>query len=260
VGNVLGFAAELYQRGILSKEDLGFELKWGDADAFAKLIDLIVERKGLGDILAEGTFLAARKLGKLKGVDLLPYDVTAKGIGLGAHCIRSGLDYPHAMSYACGTQGGDHTSCAYIPIDHGNSELTIVLSDSGVHCMFNTYPAGTRDKLWEFYTAVRGWPMDKVSWYQTGARRIIDIQRATLLLGGPDVTWAPLVDDVNPKRFYEPLPTGPYKGKTKTSDEIETYVQEYFKTMGWDDRGIPTSEELRRLGLGTVDAKLENIR
>jgi hypothetical protein len=53
-------------------------------------------------------------------------------------------------------QGGDHTSVAYLPIDHGSSDLTVVLHDSGVYCTFNTYPPGTRDRLWEFYTAVRG--------------------------------------------------------------------------------------------------------
>ena len=259
-GNVLGFAAELYQRGVLTKKELGFELKWGDADAFAKLIDLIVERKGIGNILAEGTHIASKVLSEKKGVDLSMFDVTAKGIALGAHGIRSGLDYPHAMSYACSVQGGDHTSCAYLPIDHPNSELTIILNDSGVQCNFNTYPPGTRDKLWEFYTAVRGWPMNRETWYATDAKRIIDIQRAALLLGGPDLKWEGWKDDVNPKRFYEPLPTGPHKGKTKTHDEIEGYVLEYYKAMGWDEHGIPTTEELKKLGLDSVDTKLAPIR
>ena len=75
--------------------------------------------------------------------------------------------------------------------------MTIALSDSGVHCMFNTYPAGTRDKLWEFYSAVRGWPMDKETWYSTDAKRIIDIQRAALLLGGLEQKWEGWKDDVN---------------------------------------------------------------
>ena len=36
-GNVMGFAAELFQRGILTKKDLdGIELKWGDVEAFAQ--------------------------------------------------------------------------------------------------------------------------------------------------------------------------------------------------------------------------------
>ncbi|MGD2201499.1 MAG: aldehyde ferredoxin oxidoreductase N-terminal domain-containing protein, partial [Candidatus Bathyarchaeota archaeon] len=212
-GNVLGFAGELYQRGVLTEEELGFTLDWGDTDAFAELIHLIVEREGVGDVLAEGTYRAALKLGEEKDEDLLKYAVTAKGIGIGAHGIRSGEDYTVNVSFACSVQGGDHTSVAYLPIDHGSSELTVVLHDSGVYCSFNTYPSGTRDRLWEFYTAVRGWEMDKERWYATDARRIIDTQRAALLIGGPDLRWRPYEDDINPERWYEPLPSGPWKGK-----------------------------------------------
>lgn len=259
-GNVLGFAGELYQRGILTKEELGFELNWGDTDAFAKLIDLIVHRRGVGDILAEGTYRAALKLGEMKGVDLTVYAVTSKGIAIGAHGIRSGEDYPVNVSYCCSVQGGDHTSVAYLPIDHGSSELTVVLHDSGVYCSFNTYPTGTRDKLWEFYTAVRGWEMDREQWYATDARRIINIQRAALLLGGPDLRWKPYVDDKNPERFYEPLPSGPWKGKAADRKVVDDEVKEYYQQMGWDENGIPNSEELRRLGLDSVDRKLDEIR
>jgi aldehyde:ferredoxin oxidoreductase len=259
-GNVMGFAGELYQRGILTREDLGFELKWGDTDAFARLIDLIVHRRGVGDILAEGTHRAALKLGEMKGLDLSGYAVTAKGIALGAHGIRSGEDYPVNVSYCCSVQGGDHTSVAYLPIDHGSSELTVVLHDSGVYCSFNTYPPGTRDRLWEFYTAVRGWEMERERWYATDARRIIDIQRAALLLGGPDLRWRPGADDVNPERFYEPLPSGPWKGKYPDRGVVDDEVREYYGIMGWDERGIPTSKELKRLGLASVDRKLEELR
>ncbi len=259
-GNILGFAGELYQRGILTEEDLGFRLDWGDADAFARLIDLIVYRKGIGDILAEGTHRAALKLGEMKGLDLSDYSITSKGTAIGAHGIRSGEDYPVNISYACSVQGGDHTSVAYLPIDHGSSELTVVLHDSGVYCMFNTYPPGTRDKLWDFFTAVRGWEMNKERWYSTDAKRIIDIQRAALLIGGPDLRWRPYVDDINPRRFYEPLPSGPYRGKAPDPKVVDDEVKEYYRLMGWDERGIPTSEELRRLGLESVDKRLEEIR
>jgi len=93
-GNLLGFAAELYQRGILTEEDLGFKLEWGDAEAFAKLLNLILSREGIGDILAEGTYRAALKISEMKGVDALRYAVVSKGIGIGAHGIRSERDYP----------------------------------------------------------------------------------------------------------------------------------------------------------------------
>ena len=259
-GNALGFAGELYQRGILTEDDLGFELEWGDTDAFAKLIELIAHRRGIGDILADGTYRAALKLGEMKGLDLTRYAVTSKGIGIGAHGIRSGEDYPVNVSYCCSVQGGDHTSVAYLPVDHENSELTTALHDSGVYCMFNTYPDGTRERLWEFFTAVRGWEMDRDRWYATDARRIINIQRAALLIGGPDLRWKPYIDDKNPERFYEPLPSGPWKGKTADGKVVDDEVKEYYRELGWDENGIPTSEELRRLGLDSVDRKLDEIR
>ncbi|MBC8223062.1 aldehyde ferredoxin oxidoreductase, partial [Candidatus Bathyarchaeota archaeon] len=59
--NTMGFAAELYQRGILSEEEIGFKLEWGDAVAFDKLAYMIANREGIGDILAEGSYRAALK-------------------------------------------------------------------------------------------------------------------------------------------------------------------------------------------------------
>jgi len=70
--NVMGFAAELYQRGILTKEDLGgIELKWGDAEAFGKLAWLMAKREKIGDVLAEGTYRAALKISEMKGAEVL---------------------------------------------------------------------------------------------------------------------------------------------------------------------------------------------
>ncbi|MEM3694182.1 MAG: aldehyde ferredoxin oxidoreductase N-terminal domain-containing protein, partial [Candidatus Bathyarchaeia archaeon] len=62
-GNLLAFTAELYERGIITKEDLGFELNWGDAKAFERLAWMIVKREGIGDVLAEGTYRAALRIG-----------------------------------------------------------------------------------------------------------------------------------------------------------------------------------------------------
>jgi aldehyde:ferredoxin oxidoreductase len=81
------------------------------------------------------------------------------------------------------------------------------------------------------------------------ARRIIHIQRAALLLGGPDVTWNPQIDDDNPPRWYDPLPSGPYKGQTTSKEDFLTKKKMYFKKIGWTQKGRPRSSELRRLGL-----------
>ena len=258
-GNVLGFAAELYQRGILTKEDLnGIELKWGDAKAFAKLIELIVKRKGIGDILAEGTFRAALKISEMKGVDVMKYAVQAKGIAIGAHGIRSRLDYTTPISYVCSVQGGDHTSVARIPIESHGSEVVRSMLDSAVICIFNYF--GKPKLFWDFFEAVTGWHETPESWAAENGLRIIQIQRAALLLGGPDFSWDPKIHDENPPRFYEPLPTGPCAGQAADREEVEKMKKEYYEKVGWDENGIPKSEVLLKLGLKNVDEALNKVR
>jgi len=256
-GNVLGFAAELYQRGILNKNDLdGIEPKWGNTRAFAELAKKIASRNGIGDLLAEGSYRAALRLGKKKKrKDLMAYVVHGKGVAIGAHGIRSGRDFPSIISYACSVQGGDHTSLAHVPTEHRNSELDAVFNDSGVICMFNTFSV-SKEVIWDFFDAVTGWTTAQKEWYETNGLRILQLQRAMLLLGGPDLKWKTGVDDDNPPRFYEPLPSGPYKGRTVKKETFQEEKNEYYEAVGWDTRGLPKPETLRKLGLLDVEAKL----
>jgi aldehyde:ferredoxin oxidoreductase len=257
---VLGFAGELYQRRILTNEDLdGLKLEWGNAEAFAELAKKIAHRQGLGDVLAEGTFRAAIKLSKLKGLDVLRFAVHVKAVAIGAHGIRSGKDYPMEMSYACSVQAGDHTSVAYLPLTHSASELTVIFHDSAVYCWFNAF-GQPQDLKWKFYKAVTGVELTPKEWYETKALRIIQLQRAMLLLGGPDFRWNPRLHDENPLRFYEPLPSGPWKGKAVDKKRFEELRKKYYEAVGWDENGIPKPEVLKRLGLADVDEVLDRLR
>jgi aldehyde:ferredoxin oxidoreductase len=259
-GNVLGFTAELFQRKVLSKEDLdSIELKWGDAEAFAALARKIAYREGIGNLLAEGTYRAALKIGQMKKTNVLPYAVVAKGMGIGAHGIRSGKDYPENIAYACSVQGGDHTSTAGLPLDGPESEIGEIFNDSGVFCNFNSF--GLRRNLkFEFYTAVTGLKLTRKDWYKTKGLKILQLQRAMLLIGGPDAEWTPKTDDDNPPRFYEPLPSGPYKGKTVDRSEMKERVKDYYTAAGWDENGVPKSRTLKKLNLIDVDKELEKLR
>ncbi len=258
VGNVLAFATELYQRGILTKEDLdGLELRWGDVEALAELARRIATRRGkYFDILAEGTYRAALKISELKGVDALKYAVQVKGVEVGAHGVRSGEDYTHDICYACSVQGGDHTST----VSDAYRDMSIVFADSAVICAIITWGGSLKGLEWRFLRAVTGWDITEEEWNRTLGHRIIHIQRAAELLGGPDVRWRPPRDDDNPPRFYEPLPSGPHKGSALDREEIERRRREYYEAIGWDERGIPKSSVLRRLGLHDVDEALEKVR
>ncbi len=256
-GNVLGFASELYQRGILTKKHLeGAELGWGDTQAFATLVQKIAHREGIGDLLAEGTYRAALKIQEMTRRNVMPYAIQEKGVAIGAHGIRSGEDYPTEIAYACSVQAGDHTSTAHIPTKNKDGELDMILNDSGVYCYFNMFDQ-RRSLKWDFLQAVTGWKITPEEWYTTNALRILQLQRTLLLLGGPDHQWDPKVYDDNPPRFYQPLPTGPHAGKKVDRNKFQKMKNRYYQTVGWDQDGIPTSETLKRLGLEQVDSILD---
>ncbi|OYT48475.1 aldehyde ferredoxin oxidoreductase [Candidatus Bathyarchaeota archaeon ex4484_231] len=256
-GNILAFATELYQRGILTKDDLdGLELGWGNVDAIAELAKRIARRDGkYFDILAEGTYRAALKISELKGVNVLPYAVHVKGVEVGAHGTRSDEDYTHDICYACSVQGGDHTST----VNDAYGDMLTVFQDSAVYCAVIAW-GGTEGLDWKFLRAVTGWDITEEEWKRELGHRIIHIQRAAELLGGPDVRWKPPKDDDNPPRFYEPLPSGPFKGSTTDKEEVERRKREYYEAIGWDKNGIPKPSVLRKLGLYDVDKDLDRIR
>ena len=259
-GSLLGFAGELYQRGILTKADLdGLELKWGDAQTFAALAKKIAFREGIGDVLAEGTYRAALAIGKLKGRDLREFAITGKGISIGAHGIRSGRDFSREIGYACSVQGGDHTSQTDLPIDGWGSEVWQIFNDSAVLCIFTAFRVSQEAKF-DFHKAITGCDLSRKTWLNGGGMKTLQTQRAMLLLGGPDLQWNPTIDDDNPSRFYDPLPTGPCKGKAADRASVQRKVHRYYSEAGWDELGIPKSETLRRLGLFDVDEALNDLR
>lgn len=253
--NTMGFAAELYQRGILTEEDLGFTLEWGDTEAFDKLAKLIAYREGIGDILAEGTYRAALKIGEMKGVDCMPYVVHVKGIEIGAHGTRSDEDFlAHDIGYAVNVQGGDHTNIA----TDGFHEMSGALfNDSAVICNFARSPI---ELIFDFAKAVTGYDISIDIWRKNHGPRITTVQRALLMLGGPDVIWEPIKDDENPPRFYDKLPTGPHKGRTTDKELVKQRRPTYFETLGWDERGIPTKETLEKLELTYLEKSMKKLR
>jgi len=219
---------------------------------------MIAYREGIGDVLAEGTYRAALKIAEIKGLkpeELLRYAVHVKGIEVGAHGTRSDADFlAHDIGYAVNVQGGDHTS---IVRDGYHDMSGSVFTDSAVVCNFARTP---QELMFDFAKAVTGYDITIESWRRVNGPRIVTLQRALLLLGGPDVTWEPVKDDENPDRFYEPLPSGPHKGRTTDRELVRRRRLAYFETLGWDQRGVPTKEALKKLGLGFIEKSVAKLR
>ncbi|MEM0267657.1 MAG: aldehyde ferredoxin oxidoreductase C-terminal domain-containing protein, partial [Thermofilaceae archaeon] len=117
-----------------------------------------------------------------------------------------------------------------------------------------------RELAFPLLQAVTGFDIDEERWSREHGRRILTIQRVALLEGGPDLRWRPGLDDDLPPRFYEPLPSGPFRGRAANREEVAAKRREYFLSLGWDERGIPRDETLEELGLGFLKPAVSRLR
>ena len=116
-GATIAWAMECYENGLLSEEEVGFPLEFGDAAAMGRTTELLANREGFGDMLAEGSRKAADRLGK--GYEYL---ITVKGAEAPAHMpqVKRGL----GLIYAVNPFGADHQSSEHDPmIEDGALEL-----------------------------------------------------------------------------------------------------------------------------------------
>ncbi len=104
-GGVLGFAIELYKQGIINEEDLGFELDFGDDEAAFKLLHMIINREGIGDILAEGSKRAAEQFPQADR-----YAIQIKGLEIPMIDPRRRWS-TWTLGMLTNIRGGDHLRC-----------------------------------------------------------------------------------------------------------------------------------------------------
>jgi aldehyde:ferredoxin oxidoreductase len=223
LGATLAWAMECFEKGLLTLEDTGgVPLRFHDADGVVRLVEMIAYRRGVGDLLAEGSLRAARRIGR--GSEALL--TTVKGMEMAMHDPRH-MPVMRA-SYLLAPTGGDHMRQTGNRNGHRNQV--------GL-CHFLAYDdAQSLDIL----NAVTGWnatPEEMV----TQAHRGLTLARLFNLREG--FTRA---DDALPPRFSEALP----KHQGLTSSQLGDIVTEYYVEQGWDrDTGVPTPETIRTLEL-----------
>src|SRR5919206_2782945 len=140
-GGTVAWAMECYERGILTRDDTGgLELTWGNGQAVLELLDQVARRSTpFGDLLAEGSYRAAQKLGR--GSE--QYVVAIKGMEVAMHDPRA-MDNM-LKNYPVTPTGGDHTGAAL----HRTSLRNIV----GV-CQFLQYD---EPRIVDLVNGVTGW-------------------------------------------------------------------------------------------------------
>jgi aldehyde:ferredoxin oxidoreductase len=262
-GVTIAFAMELFERGILTSDDTGgLDLHFGNHEAMVKLVHLMGEREGLGDLLADGVKVAAAKIGKgseryamhVKGLELPAYDVRgAKGFGLSYATSYTGAD--HNKGYAIQEVFG--LPFPY-PVDRfaakgkgalamWNQDARTAVGDCPTMCIFMLDTSVAPFLFENTAGLMRGCTGLELSPddVQRVGERINNLARVYNTLAG--LTRA---DDDLPERLKtEPIPEGPAKGHYISQEELDLMLDEYYDARGWSREGVPTRAKLEDLGL-----------
>ncbi len=270
-GATAAFAVECYEKGILTKEDTGgLELKWGNTEAIVALIRKMVDREGIGDLLADGTKIAAQKIGK--GSEA--YTVHAGGQEPAMHDGR--CDPGFNVHYSLEPTPGRHTLGAHLyyemfqlwkrvkgipkpaPLFTKNSKFKVdgekarmaaacskfmSLANGAGMCMFGLFIGAKRVPTFDWLNAASGWnrmPED----YMAVGERIQTLKQAFNVKHGIE----PRNNFISSRALGTiPQQEGANKGR---SVDIEKLAEGYWGEFGWDAAtGKPKEETLRKLGI-----------
>jgi aldehyde:ferredoxin oxidoreductase len=279
-GSMIAWAMELYEKGILTDADTdGLKLEWGSDEAVLEMVTRIAERKGLGDILAEGPLRAAKKIGK----DSIKYLVHVKGMSNLHSDERSTPSL--ALGIATGSRGSDHLrSRPAIDLYHLPESLLRKIYggpkpyDGPLSSDYTSYEGKPRMVHWQemMYEAIDCTgickyhtiflspnliafdELSKLIYFNTGleftpeeiwdiADRAYTVERLFNIREGLTRGDDWLVD----RYFDEPTPLGlPIaRGKSIDRDKFKHMIDEYYEFHGWDENGVPRQETLQKLGL-----------
>jgi aldehyde:ferredoxin oxidoreductase len=266
-GGVIAFAMECFENGLLNNKDTsGIELRFGNAEAMLKTIDLIANREGVGDLLAEGTARAAQKIGKgamefamqVKGLEIPMHEPRLKAaLGLGYMVNPHGADhcanFHDTMFNAPGGSLERFSSLGIVeplPADElGPRKVAMfrqvhlyrIITDCLLLCNFVPW---NPEQAAAILAAVTGWKTSIIEMLRV-AERTLTLARLFNIREG-----FTSIDDKLPNRFFQPKKNGFLSAKFYDSEQLEKDKSYYYTLMGWDvQNGIPLTEKVEELGI-----------
>jgi aldehyde:ferredoxin oxidoreductase len=263
-GGCIGFAYELYERGIIDRNDTdGLELIYGDHQTMIKLVQKIAAREGFGDILAEGVVRAARKIGR--GAEA--YAIHTKGMELPAYEPRGAKS--QGFNYATSNIGGSHCygyagqeifgATDPRPINRfaeaENADIVIHNQDStgmgevGIVCAFARGWGWFPNHYGKLLAAATGVENSAdIGYLQKVGERTVNLERAFNVREG----FGRKDDKLPARMLNEPLHTYDAAGEGQIVREMEQFLDRYYELRGWNEDGNPTAKKLAELGLAEM--------
>ena len=254
-GWLIGWVMECQEKGYLTKEQLGgLEVRWGDVEAAAKLLQMINHRQGFGHVLAEGVKGAAQAVGGPAAACAI---YTGKGASPRGHDHRA--RWEEMLDTATSSTGTLETGPPVQPTEFGMParinprDPDAVAKNVGKHlgrrhfedslgaCAFTIRT--WVETLCRVLNAATGWDYTKEEAMRLGRRTAALLRAFDLRCGlGPELE--------RPSPRYASTPVdGPAKGESVRS-HWEHMLDVWYEAVGYDRKtGRPRPETLRALGL-----------
>jgi aldehyde:ferredoxin oxidoreductase len=240
-GTVVAFAMECYENGVLTQKDTGgIKLGWGDHRGMVEVLDLMGKREGIGEILADGVKIAAKKIGR--GAE--KFAVHIGGQELGMHDPKLGRGPSDVSSFArfqMDATPGRHTQGAPNP----GGMRTHFLNASGMCMIGYGFTAGP-EWMVDFVNAVTGFNYSVDEGMKVG-ERILNLRHVFNLREGVlEKNY-----ETHPRIYGEPpQKAGPLAG---VSINVAANVYWNLGAMDWDPvTMVPSKKRLESLGLDDV--------
>lgn len=254
-GNTIGFAMELYERRIISKEDTGgMALKFGNEEALITLLEQMALKKGFGAVLARGSKKASEIIGKCSEF----YAMQVKGLEMTAYEPRA--FYGMGLAFATSNRGACHNVGGWTIRDEliqkkvdrfavkGKGIFVKTLQDIrgyidaiGICTIPRRAMHLTDNPAVDVINLATG--LDFTGQLLTIGERIYNLERLILVREG--ITRK---DDDLPQRIKtEPLADGPASGHRISQEMLDEMLDEYYSARGWNKNGIPTKVKLEQL-------------
>ena len=250
-GATVGAVMELYEMGVLTKDQIGVDAPFGSAEALARFTEMTALGEGFGVDIGQGSKRLCEKYGHpelsmtVKGQEFPAYD--ARGIqGMGLTYATSNRGACHLRSYTVASEVLGIPVKTDPLVTEGKPELvkafqdaTAVFDSAGI-CVFTSFAWTLADVQPQVQTACDGdWSMEKLNLV---GERIWNMERQFNTAAG----FTRKDDDLPPRLKTEPAQTGPAKGLVSGIDKM---IPEYYQVRGWTPEGVPTEETVARLGL-----------
>lgn len=269
-GSAIAWAMELYQRGIITREQTELDLTWGNYDAIEQLLFMTAKREGFGDVIADSSQAVATGKYPAQSLDYLmavkgltqsdPHDARIlKAFALGLAVATRGMDHLRnrvtleinakindSPDFKAELYGGPVSA---EPNSYEGKEIAVrrcenifAVGDSVGMCRFTTklFNSPSLPGYEEFADQVANVTgieltqdeIDHIGLNVMGVERLINAR-----IG---VTRA---DDTLPKRWFEEaIGVGPYKGEKIDRGQFDKMLSRFYEVSNLTEDGMPKPE------------------